>query len=359
MRVLVYTTFLDRSEAAVYRGLRRQGVELELLCDPGAPWQDLAAAGIPVAQAVTRHRLDIAAIRRLRRRLRETPFDVVYAPRNSTLAVALLAARGLPVRIAGYRGTMGHLGRWDPASRLTYLNPRVDRIVCVSEAVRRYLLQFDLPPERVVTIHKGHDPAWYAGLAAPPRAELGIPDAAFVVGFTGNMRPVKGTDVLLRAARLLRGRPDIHYLLVGQIRDRRVRRLAAAPELAPVLHLPGFRRDAAALAQRCDVAVMPSVEREGLPRAVIEAMAQGVPAVVSNVGGMPELVEHGVSGLVVPPREPEALAEAIARLADDPELRARLGRAARARVETAFHIEGTIRKMRELLESLQSSTPRK
>jgi glycosyltransferase involved in cell wall biosynthesis len=254
---------------------------------------------------------------------------------------------------------MGHISRFDPASWLTYLNPGVDRIVCVSEAVRRYLLGFRLPPERLVTIHKGHDPAWYTGLPAPDRAELGLPADAVVVGFTGNMRPVKGADVLLRAARRLQPRPDLHFLLIGEIRDARIRRLAAAPEMASVLHLPGFRKDAAALARLCDVAVMPSVKREGLPRAVIEAMAQGVPAVVTDVGGMPELVEHGVSGLVVPPRDDAALAEALRTLADDPALRARMGRAATERIGSAFHIRTTILKMRALLEDLQSDTPRK
>jgi glycosyltransferase involved in cell wall biosynthesis len=195
-----------------------------------------------------------------------------------------------------------------------------------------------------VTIHKGHDPAWYSGTPPASLAGFGIPAGATVVGFTGNMRPVKGVDVLIEAARQLPSSPPIHFLLVGEVRDSRIERLARDARVRDRLHFTGFRKDAPALAGACDIFVMPSVEREGLPRSLIEAMAQGVAPVVSDVGGMPELVAKDECGLVVPPRDPQALAQAILALAQDPVRRQAFGRRARVRIETDFHIRHTIEK---------------
>ena len=104
--------------------------------------------------------------------------------------------------------------------------------------------------------------------------------------------------------------------------------------------------------------VMPSVDREGLPRAVIEAMAQSVPAIVTRVGGMPELVEDRVSGLVVPPRDPAALATAIVSLAMNGTRRAHYGAAARARIESHFSITRTVERIHALLDDAAAARAR-
>lgn len=343
MRLLVVTSLIDRSEAALYAGLAANGIEVELVCDPRATRRELAVnAGIPVSELNVRHRLDFAAARTIRERLQQRHFDVIYAPFNRGLSVALMAARGHPAKIVAYRGTIGHLSRWDPASHLTYLHPRLSCTVCVSEAVRRYLLSLGIPPQHAVTVHKGHDLAWYDALQPVPRAELGLPEKTFVAGFVGGIRRIKGVDVLLRAVIRARRQHDIHVLLVGPVTDRRVARLLRAPALNGVVHLAGYRPDGAATMTACDVFVMPSVGREGLPRAVIEATAQRVPAIVSDVGGMPELVADGETGYVVPPGDPEALAAALSRLAEDRDECHRLGAAARARIAARFNITDTI-----------------
>lgn len=302
------------------------------------------------------HRLDLRAAMCFQKLLRADPPDIVYAPRNTTLSCALLAAHRIPgVRVVGYRGTMGHISRFDPASWLTYLNSRLDLIVCVSDAVRHYLSEFRLPEQRMTRIYKGHDLNWYQPSARAALAEFGIPDGVPVVGFTGNMRPVKGVEHLVDALPLLDRGLNVHLLLVGELRDNRLRRLCARSPVRDRIHLAGFRRDAAALMGACDLFVMPSVEREGLPRAVIEAMAQGVAPVVTNVGGMPELVEEGVSGLVVPSRNPAAIATALTTLLEDSARRHKLGAAAKRRIEEKFNIEATCREYRKAFERLLAS----
>ena len=334
--------------------LAHAGHAVHVICDPGTPAVERCrAAGIPFTEMEYPSRLAPSAIRVIRHRIEQDKIELVHALTNRALSNSLFALRGNPaVRVVGYRGTMGHLSRLDPASWMTYLNSRVDRIICVSDAVRQYLLGMGVPDARLVVIHKGHDPAWYRIDSHVNLSEFGVPVDAFVVGFTGNMRPVKGVDVLLRALALLPQKSKIHALLVGEVRDPKVERLAQIPEIVSRAHFVGFRKDAPQLAGSCDAAVMPSIEREGLPKAVIEAMAQGLPPVVSKVGGMPELVEHGVSGLVVPAKDAPALAEALLSLEQDKEKTEILGAGARERIEGPFHISHTVKKTLTLYEEL-------
>jgi glycosyltransferase involved in cell wall biosynthesis len=356
-RILVVANGIDRSEAAIFAGLQAAGLSLTVLHDPEAAAtsvRTMVDAGIPCTSFSVRHRLDSAAVRDLRRRLRDGTFDLVYAPINRTLSAALLATRGLRIPVVGYRGTVGHLFRWDPTSWLTYFHPRLAHIVCVSEAVRRYLVaDRHLPAERVSRIYKGHDPAWYAGLA--PDAPL--PPAAagtLTVGFVGRIRPVKGVRYLLDALRWIPPDEPVRIVLIGAISDPAVRRQLGDPALrGRVLEL-GHRTDAAALIGQCDVLAMPSVAREGLPRAVVEAMSQGVPVVASRVGGLPEVVADGRTGLIVPPRDARALAEALRRLRGDAAFRAALGAAGRVRVEEDFHVGRSIAAFEALFRRLSA-----
>ena len=353
MHLLAITTTSDRSEVAIYSGLVQRGHTVDMLCHAEAPENEaLRAAGVRLHPIRIRHRLDLPAVRHVRQAIRGVKPNVIYAPRNSSLAVSLMATSGTLIPVVTYRGTIGHISRFDPAAWLTYLHPRLRRIVCVSEAVRRYLLKFNPPAQQLVTIHKGHALDWYDAMPKPTRASLGLPTDAILVGFTGRMRPVKGGDVLLRAMARLSPQLNVHLVIVGEVADPVIRQLTESLHLQDRIHCLGFRADAAALAAVFDVFVMPSLEREGLPRAVIEAMAQRVAPIVTNVGGMPELVQDGISGLVIPPNDPGALAAAIAALARDPARCRTMGAAARRRIETNFNITDTILQMEQVLQGV-------
>lgn len=359
-RLLVVATSLDRPQVALLEGLRAAGAQVDLWFDPASPRRTAILNSFPDARFLSvRHRLDFRAARTLRRWVVTHPPDILYAPDNKQLAIALRAMRGLPGRIVGYRGTLGHLSRWDPAAWLTYLHPRLACIVCVSDAVADYLRDdLRLPPARLVRIYKGHDPAWYDGPPDTPvtRADLGLPPDAQIVGFVGNMRPVKGVDVLIRALDSL---PlQTHLLLAGEVADSHLTRLAAAnPSRRQRVHFLGPSTNILGLLDIFDVFVMPSIAREGLPRAAIEAMCRRRPVVASAVGGLPELLAQGRCGLVVPPQNPAALAGAIGRLLADAELRRRLGAAGRRQIETHFHIRETIAQTLELHHTLLAEPP--
>jgi glycosyltransferase involved in cell wall biosynthesis len=263
------------------------------------------------------------------------------------------------VKIVTYRGIVGNESFLNPFSWMRYLNPRVDRIVCVAEAVRRYFIEMRLlglkvPIEKVVTIYKGHDLSWYRDTPVDRRA-LGIPTDSFVVGCVANWRPRKGVEVLLEACRSLPPDASIHVLLVGNMDSPGLKARIDASPYRNRIHVLGFRADAPAVIAACDAAVLPSIKREGLPKTVIEAMAYGVPPIVTDCGGSPELVVDGVSGLVVPVRDPVAISHAIRTLYEDAALRARLGRAARERIRDDFRIEDTVARTLALYRDLAAN----
>jgi len=353
MRVLVIGTTVDKPEAHIFEGLMRRGVHIHFLGTP-IPEHEviLRANGASVTNHNFAHRFDLKGISLIRKIVREDKIDLIYALSNRGLSCTVLGLINQEVPIATYRGTVGHLSWLDPSSWLTFLNPKVKKIVCVSEAVAEYLREIKLPEERIVTVYKGHDIEWYRS-TPPPRSSLGLPEDAFVVGCTAMMRPVKGVDVLIQAvSSLLKDLPKLHLILIGGIKDPAIESLVRSFSDPTRLHLTGYRNDATKLATLCDATVMASKTREGFPKSVIEAMSQGVPAIVTNVGGMPELVGHGTAGIVVPPSDAPALADAIRTLYTDRARARELGRLGQQRIVEVFNVSSTVEKMHGVFQEL-------
>lgn len=357
MRVLMVTGRSDRPEAHAIAALHRSGVEIRLVGDTTGPYFPiLRDAGVPAEHLVIPTRLSWTAIRTIRRAIRSFQPDVVHAFTNKALACSIPALWGFPAKLVGYRGTTGNLSAWDPGSWITYRHPRVSAVVCVSDAVREYVRTVRRP-DSVLTIRKGHKPEWYRVEGRADLGEFGIPPGAFVAGLVANMRRLKGAHVLVDAVRRLPPELGVHVLLVGEIRDPEVEQAVRDPALAGRLHAAGFRKDAARLMSSFTVSVMPSLEREGLPKAVVESMAQGIPAIVSGVGGLPELVEDGVCGRVVPPRDGVALAAALQELATNPDRVREWGARALDQIQTKFSHARMVEQTRALYERLLAGQP--
>lgn len=352
MRVLYVTGGSDRAETAMMVGVARQGVEVHAAVGPDFQRAaELDAAGVPMSVCMFSGRVDMRAIRRLRRLIRERVPDIVHTLTNRALSNALLATMGLPVRHVAYRGTPGHLSRWNPGAWLTYLNPRLDRIVCVCDAVRDSLIRMGVHPERLMRIYKGHDPAWYETGARADRKVFQAPDDAFLVGCVANMRRSKGADILLKALDFIPERENVCVLFIGAASDRKFRRLARTERWAKRIRMMGYREDAASLMAACDVFVMPS-RREGLCKAIIEAMAQGIPGIVSDVGGLPEVVTDGETGWVVRPKNAADLAAAILDACRNRDKLRRFGDRARTRIRSDFTVERTVSETLALYREL-------
>ena len=289
--------------------------------------------------------------------MREHGSQIVHLFRKRPITNGLVATRGFDARIVLYRGIMGNVSFLNPVDWMTFLNPRVDRIICVADAVRRSLQELGgfgvrLPPERLATIHKGHDLDWYSEEAADLR-ELGVPRDAFVISCVTNVRPRKCVPLFVDSLAALPVDSKLHILLAGNGMDSPsiARRIAQSPHRDRI-HVLGFRTDAPALMATSDVLVLPSLKREGLPRSVIEAMVYKTTPVVSDSGGNPELVEHERSGLVVPAGDVDALGAALRSLYDDRERCRNLGEQARLRIATDFRVETTVEKTLSLYNEL-------
>jgi glycosyltransferase involved in cell wall biosynthesis len=185
------------------------------------------------------------------------------------------------------------------------------------------------------------------------RRELGLPEGVPVIGLVGRLDHWgKGHKELFEAMATLKERHGLHALIVGGGRKiDEVRQVAASLGLAGVVTFLGPRRDVPDLLNAMDIFVLPSYS-EGVSLALLEAMAAGKPVIATAVGGLPEVVTEGDNGLLIPPRDAEALAGALARLLTDPALAQRLGANARARVRENFSLDRLGREINEIYGEL-------
>lgn len=338
-------------------GVANQGAQVTVLANRAAPHvKTLIEAGVKVIDVDWEKKLDRRVLGLIRAQIDENNVDLIHAFTHRAVLHMVLASRGRRVRLVGYRGVTGNVSWWSPLSWLRFLNPRIDRIICVTDDIRQHLLglqllHFRLAPEKVVTIHKGHDLSWYRDQPAD-LSQFGIPPDAIVACCSSRLRRRKGLWDIVSAVSRSDGE-SLHVLFVGHEGNDSLHRAIQQSGCPERFHFAGFRRDAPAIMAAADICLMPS-HYEGLPRAVIEAMAYGVAPLLSSVGGHPELVENDVHGVLIEPGDIEALAAGLTRLADDAAWREQLGQAARQRIASDFRIQDTTAKTLDVYRELLS-----
>ena len=337
--------------------MHRAGIEITVISPSDYRFYVLLVdAGVPTIAMQLNKNFDGNAVRQIREELVRGRYHIVHSFNSRALTNSLRASKNLPVKVIAYRGIVGNLSFFDPIAWMRYLNPRVDRIVCVCEAIREWFLQMQpaflrMPSTRPVTIHKGHKLEWYTDEPADLAVE-GIPAEAFVIACVAAYRPRKGIDYLIEALEKMPDDIPAHVMLVGDMAADHLTRIIEKSPARERVHRVGFKTNAPAYGAASDVFCLPSIKREGLARSIIEAMVYGVPCVVTNSGGSPELVVDGESGFVVPIKDPQALADAFEKLYRDPELKDRMGEAATQRIANEFRNEDTVRKTIALYEEL-------
>ncbi len=237
----------------------------------------------------------------------------------------LLTLRGSDLVLAESAAPLRIAARW--------LLARVDGVAPVSQDLASRAIDLGAHAERTRPVADGAETDGFATREAA-RAALGLDSAARIVLFVGNVIAVKGIDVLIEAAARLRTRPDledVRFVLVGGGADiPRYEELARERGVGEVLRFTGFRPtdEVPTWMAACDVLCLPS-RSEGLPNVILEAMGVGRAIVATRVGGVPDLIEDGGNGLLVPSEAPDALATALARLLGDPGERERMGERSR------------------------------
>ncbi len=331
------------------------------LSDKGPVGEEMERAGIDVIPlGRMRHkRFDVGIILRLCRLMRHREVDIVHthlyhAGRYGRIAAAL--AR-VPCVVATFHNVYNtrrfkqHCFNWA-------LGKGTDRVIAVSEAVKEHLVRYDhLDPASITVLPNGIDLRVFGGQnGAITRRSLGVPSDAYLVGTVGRLEVQKGQIVLLQTMReLMTECPEARGLIVGGgSQEGTLRRVADDLGLRDRVIFTSVRRDIPDLLAALDLFVLPSLW-EGLPLALLEAMASGLPVVATRVGGVPEIISDGSNGILIDPMRPDQLAAAIMRCRDDRQSAARMAEAGRRWVEQRGSIQAYNRRLEALyLELLQS-----
>jgi glycosyltransferase involved in cell wall biosynthesis len=317
--------------------------------------EELSDHGVRFVGLQRRYALDLRSWRRFVMLMRRERIDILHAHKfGSNLWAALLGPlAGVPVVVAHE-----HTWSFEGGAMRRFIDRRViarrcDVVVAVSREDRRRMISTEgLKPEDVVYIPNGIPP-----LPLPEeevrRTDLDIGEDDLVVGTVGVLREQKAFDVLVKAAALLGGEfPSLRVLIVGTGGQRRaLEHLINELGLQSTVRLLGPRTDVPALLRTFDLAVCSS-NFEGSPLTILEYMEAGLPVVSTRVGGVPDLVEDGVTGLLVDPGDPAALAGALAKLLGDRERRAEMGLKGRERRRSEFDIDVTVERIERLYEEL-------
>jgi glycosyltransferase involved in cell wall biosynthesis len=333
------------------RGLAARGHRVTVVTRPSERWAAEARAGGFAHAGVFRGPADPAGARRLAAILRDEAVDVVHAHKGGGRTLTLLArAFGPRPPLVVNRGVsfpMTVVSRWIDGSRL------VSRIVAVCQAIRDDLVRQGLPAKKIDVVYSGTDTARFDPARASGdgvRRELTLAPGIPLVTQIGVREP-KGNDDLLRAfARLHSARPDARLLLVGARAEKRgpLEALVRAAGLGDAVTLWSYRDDVPEILAATDVSVDASHVGLGITGTLRESLAMETPVVATRAMGNPELVHHEEHGLLVPPRDPEALAGALLRLLANPAWARALGRAGRLRVVAGFSTQAKLERLEAL-----------
>jgi glycosyltransferase involved in cell wall biosynthesis len=329
-------------------GLQSMGNRAALVAHPDGELRRRAAEGLDLIPIAPRTEMDLSAAWRLSRVIRRLGPDIIHAHDAHGVAMAALAlsmgaasttlAGGRAPALVAARRVDFHL-RGNSLSR--WKQRQVDCFIAASEAIRQMLLSDGVPPERTITVHEGIDVEHV--LAAPPvnvHEAFWLPHHAPVVGNVAALVPHKGQRHLIDAAHLVvREIPDARFVILGEgeLRDA-LERQVREHHLEKHVLLPGFRTDVLGCIKGFDLFAMSSVT-EGLGTSLLDAMACSRAIVATRAGGIPEVVDDGITGSLVPPRDHAAMAQAIVRLLRDDQLRNGMGEAGLARVNERFTVE--------------------
>jgi glycosyltransferase involved in cell wall biosynthesis len=330
---------------------------------------ELERLGVPVQRVDVGRRYTPAGLLRLVRAIRLLRPDIVHTHLFRADLYGGLAARlaGVPAVVSTRHNDEDFLQHplWRLLHRLISLCE--DRIIAISDHVGRYTVEIGVDdPEKVQRIYYGLDPARFmrtlrtgVDVARAVRAELGVEPAHFLLGVVARLVPQKGHRYLLEALALaVPEEPSLRLLIAGQ-GPLREQLEAQARRLGLDRHVifAGWRSDVTNIMAALDLLVLPSLW-EGFGLVLLEAMALQKPIVATRVSAIPEVVEDGVSGLLVPPADPAALAGAILRLARDRELGREMGRRGRLRLAERFTLDRMVRQTEEVYLSLAGAGQR-
>lgn len=360
MNILILSSYKHawnsvRPEAEMFIGFVNAGHNVTVMTQGDSEYESrFLKCGVEVIDCYPTKKVCIKTIKKVRQVIQEKKIYICYAFNSKTIPNAAFGCIGTTAKMVAYRGTTGGLYRHDPSAYLTQLHPRVDGIVCVSKAVQQDVVKRVWKnKQNVVTIYKGHQLEWYQ-VKPTARTEFNLSDDNIIAVCATHVRPSKGISILLQATHYI-DNPNFHLILAGSGYEPHLEEMKASP-MADRIHFIGHRTDIPSLMTMADFQVQPSISGEGLPRTIIEAMANGTTSVVTTTGGSPELVIEGETGYIVPIADANAFAGAMNKLIASKAHCREMGEKAQRRLVSHFSSIETVKQHLNYFEKLLSST---
>ena len=332
------------TEAAAFA---KRGFRVILACQPHVPLaREAERRGLVVRTITMRSAMDGLACWQLRRLMRAEGVDLVHTHSSIDAWLAGFAARSLGLPVVRSR----HVSIPVKRRRNFVYNALCDRIISSGEAIRQVLIEGGVFPGKIVAIPAGVDTSQFhpevSGEGVRHEWALHGP----VVGTIAMLRHSRGHGVLLRAIPdILAQEPEAVFLWVGDGLGRQgLEQAIAHAGLGEKIHLTGFRDDVPPLLAAMDVVVLPSIKSDGVPQGIIQALAMRRPVIASAVGGIPEVIQHQHTGMLVPPNDPSALAAAVLQVLRHPEQAAAWAEAGGELIDTGYTLEHMIDRTAEV-----------
>lgn len=358
IKILVISNYRNaitvRPEAEVFIGLAKMGYQIAVMTFSDSPYLSLfKKAGIDVIEFHPQKKFDRREIGFIRSTLKSGGYHILHLFNGKAMVNGLRAARGLTVKVVLYRGHAGNVRWYDPSAYFKFLHPRVDAIICNSENVKRYLDRcMVLVKNKTITINKGHKLEWYADIRPLKRVDLGIANDDLVLVCSANNRPVKGVPYLLKSLYYLPEDLSIQLLMVGKDMDTDENlEIVRQSKYADRVHFLGFRKDSLSIVMMADFFMLASLYGESLTKAVLESMALGTPAIITDLPGNRAMIEDGKNGFLVPVKDPKAFAKTILKVYQNPELSKNMGEKAREHIKKRFNNDITIQQYHQFYKT--------
>jgi L-malate glycosyltransferase len=346
-----YATLPKRS---LIMGLHLKGADITVVAHWPTPESlQLESAGIRLVYRPITKKIDIGAICKIRSLLKEEKYDLMHLTYGKAITNGLIASWGSDIKIVAYLGSL-NLHWHDPFAHISFLNRRIDKLICVSDGVREHVLK--QAPRRMkhktIRIYKGYDPEWVKDVKPAERKNLGIPDDAFIVCCVANIRKIKGVNYFIKAAEFLPEDLPVWFLLIGDgSNSPQIKNMIRRTKYPDSFITEGHSEEPLSFISICNLYIQPSLS-EGLGRSLTEAMSLGKTIIVTEKGGAKELVSEGINGYVIPVRSPEAIAEKINYCYQNRDKLPLMGENSRRRILNDFNSQTTIDQTYNLYKDL-------
>jgi glycosyltransferase involved in cell wall biosynthesis len=350
------------------KAMQERGHLVVIACAPGCPlWQAAQSENIPTEAVEFGRKIKWSAVRKVRQIIRRNDIGIVNTHSSADGWSGAVAAK-LSGRICVRTRHLSRRVRPNKPNQILYTK-LTDFVITTGEALREQLIRENgLEPSRVASVPTGVDLEYFDPQRWPRenfRQEIGVQNDDFLWGMVAMIRRMKGHDVLADAAALLlQKQPKARFAIVGDVPTDSPVRAAFEAKLeehgiADRFTMTGFRDDIPNILAGCNAAVLPSVEGEGVPQAIMQAQAMGKPVVATNVGATGEIVRENETGWLVPPSDAKALATAMQRVMDERDEAARRANQAQKLIQTQYSLQAMTDRVEEIYQSLLETKGRR